>query len=138
MTRKTLLLLLLLLCASVPAKTGAYCFEEAGGRYRIAPELLHAMARIESNFQPHAVNRNRDGSYDYGVMQINSRWSGVLGKEAWLRLGEPCFNVQVGAWILAQCIQRHGYTWEAVGCYNASSREKRKRYIQRVKQALSP
>uniref|UniRef100_A0A8C4K6K2 lysozyme n=1 Tax=Dromaius novaehollandiae TaxID=8790 RepID=A0A8C4K6K2_DRONO len=31
-------------------------------------------AKYESNFNTAAINRNRDGSSDYGILQINSRW----------------------------------------------------------------
>lgn len=109
-----------------------YCFEEAACRYNIAPEILYAIAKVESNFDPGAINWNKNGSYDYGVMQINSGWYKMLGADAWSQLGNPCYNVQVGAWVLAKCIKRHGYTWEAVGCYNAGSKNKRNRYAYKV------
>ncbi|KAM9734728.1 lysozyme C-like [Menidia menidia] len=32
------------------------------------------LTRHESNFNTNAVNRNTDGSTDYGIFQINSRW----------------------------------------------------------------
>jgi len=44
--------------------------------------------------------------------------------------------VKVGAWVLRQCIGRYGYSWEAVGCYNARSQEKRLSYINRVYRKL--
>ncbi|OPY60382.1 MAG: Transglycosylase SLT domain protein [Syntrophorhabdaceae bacterium PtaU1.Bin034] len=50
------------------------CFDEAGERYRISPQLLWAIAKTESNFSATAVNHNNNGSFDYGVMQINSSW----------------------------------------------------------------
>lgn len=114
------------------SKASAFCFEEAGAMYGMSPQLLWAIAKVESNFNPSAVNKNSNGTYDFGVMQINSNWYKILGKELWGRLGDPCINVQVGAWVLAQCTQRHGYTWEAVGCYNAQNKEKRARYANRV------
>jgi soluble lytic murein transglycosylase-like protein len=34
-------------------------------------------------------------------------------------LQEPCINIQVGAWILRQEVDRYGYSWEALGAYYA-------------------
>ena len=54
-----------------------------------------------------------------------------------MRLSDPCVNAKVGAWILAQFIQKHGYTWEAVGFYNAISKSKREKYAKKVYGVLS-
>ncbi len=110
----------------------AFCFEEAGETYGISPLLLWGIAKTESSFNSQAINRNKNGSYDYGVMQINSSWYRTLGVETWNSLSDPCTNVRVGAWVLAQCIQRHGYNWEAVGCYNSGNPERRKVYAKKV------
>jgi soluble lytic murein transglycosylase-like protein len=129
MYRVILVLILLFAC---PVLTSAFCFEEAGSEYGISPQLLWAITKVESGFIPHAINKNPNGTYDYGVMQINSGWAGKMGMDIWKSLGEPCTNIRVGAWILAQCIQKHGYTWEAVGCYNASDKKKRQKYARKV------
>jgi soluble lytic murein transglycosylase-like protein len=115
-----------------PSTAGAFCFEEAGKTYGVPPGLLWAIAKVESGFNPTAVCRNRDGSYDYGVMQINSRWADHLGRHTWNSLYDPCTNVKVGASILADCLERYGYTWEGIGCYNAVSEEKRAAYARTV------
>lgn len=110
----------------------AFCFEEAGERYGVSPRLLWAIAKTESNFNPTAVNHNKNGSFDYGVMQINSSWYWELGHERWMLLNDACYNVNVGAWILSRCVQRHGYTWAAVGCYNGASKDKMMVYSNMV------
>jgi hypothetical protein len=128
--------ILFILFSSSPAHS--FCFREAGEMYDIAPEILEAIAQVESNNQHDAVNlSNRNGSYDFGLMQINSSWYGKIGKELWMELGDPCTNVKVGAWILAQCFQQYGYTWKGVGCYNARSDEKQKIYISRIQKAMN-
>lgn len=114
----------LMFLAAVPALAGD-CFVAAGQRYNIHPWLLYAIADVESSVNPQAVNRGhaeRTRSVDIGLMQINSRWLSrldVYGIDA-KRLLEPCVNVHVGAWILADLFARHGATWEAVGAYNAA------------------
>ena len=120
-----------------PQHMGAFCFEEAGLEYGISPELLWAIAKTESQFNLRAVHYNANGSFDYGLMQINSSWYKELGQERWLRLNDGCYNVKVGAWILDQCIRRYGYTWAAVGCYNGVSNEKKMRYAHRIYRTLN-
>jgi len=115
----------------MPVSAHSFCFEEAGRFYGISPQLLWSIAKTESNFNPNAVNRNTNGSYDYGVMQINTIWSKKLGK-TWGELSDPCTNVKVGAWILAQCIQDYGQTWRAVGCYNSRTPSKGDKYAAKV------
>jgi len=109
-----------------------YCFEEAGKQYGIAPELLWAISKEESGFKPHALNINRNGTYDYCHMQINSSWASKVGENTWASLADTCQCTKVGAWILSQCINDHGYTWEAVGCYHAKNMFKRVGYSWRI------
>lgn len=108
------------------------CFEEAGVEYGINPQILKAIAKVESNFNPRAINRNRNGTYDFGIMQINSSWYYALGEEWWMTLGDPCSNIKGGARILSTCMKKYGYSWEAIGCYNSRTPAIRDRYAMTV------
>jgi soluble lytic murein transglycosylase-like protein len=114
------------------AEARAFCFEEAGREFRISPQLLESIARTESNLKPQAINRNLNGSVDYGLMQINSSWVRLFGISSDDLLSDACYNTRIGAWILRQCMDRYGYNWNAVGCYNAASKAKRARYAWKV------
>ncbi len=121
-----------LLLHAVGSCASAFCFEEAGSLYGINPLILRAIAKVESNFNPTAIHRNTNGSYDFGLMQINSSWASVLGRERWNLLGDACYNTMTGSWILAACMNKYGYSWKAIGCYNSQTPDKRDRYAQLV------
>jgi soluble lytic murein transglycosylase-like protein len=132
--RKLILAVLLGIIFSSNSTANAFCYEEAGAMYGIAPRLLWTISKGESNFNPIAVNYNTNGSYDFGLMQINSSWAPTLRKMGipWETLADPCTNIKVGAWVLAQCVQDFGYTWAAVGCYNSRTPSKRDKYAAKI------
>ena len=109
------------------SNANAFCFEDAGALYGVSPDLLRAVAMVESSMKPSAMNlghSKRTQSHDIGLMQINSRW---LKSKQFKSLGyveahllDACTNVKVGAWIMAHSFRAHGMNWEAVGAYNAA------------------
>jgi len=124
----------LLLAAS---QAGAFCFEDAAARYDLPPALLRTIAQTETGLDPNAAGRNVDGSVDVGPMQINSWWEDRLGTARWMEVcTDPCYNVMVGAWILRDCLDRYGYSFDGIGCYNARSPEKRERYTRKILRVL--
>lgn len=116
----------------------AACFEEAAKRYSVPIELLEAISIVESGGNPRAYNKNKNGSYDIGHMQINSAWLPTLAPYGIdeEKLHDPCINTNVGAWVLANNVARLGLTWNAVGAYNASSVSKRLQYALKVQRVL--
>lgn len=119
----TTFLFSLSLPAAAAGDTFQACFNQAGAMYHIDPVLLRAIAKQESGFNPRATNINKNGSADYGLMQINSghipelkRLGVIDGKKD---LFDPCLNIQIGAWILAKSFQTCGVNWNCLGSYNA-------------------
>lgn len=136
---KTLVRSLIMTSSLFGLAAHAFCFDKAAQQYQISEPLLRAIAFAESGNNPKALHFNADGSTDLGLMQINSSHLAQLagygiGKT---QLLEPCTNVMVGAWVLAQSIKRYGLTWRAVGSYNTGVRagrdDLRKQYVRRVK-----
>lgn len=122
---------------SLPADTarpqwtqaGKPCWDAAGARHGVDPWLLYATAYVESRYDPAAVGRNKNGTVDLGLMQINSTWLPTLRKwgvpdGAWRN---ACASTYIGAWIMAANIRRYGYTWQAIAAYNVGSVDTPKR-----------
>ena len=111
------------------------CFTAAADRYNINKQVLVAIAKTESGLNPNAIGpRNANGTYDIGIMQINSSWLPSLAKFGIDKreLMNVCTNIYVGSWILAGNIGIHGPVWRAVGAYNASTASRQVSYVSRV------
>lgn len=114
---------ILCVAALCPHGVQAFCFEEAAKRYSVEPELLAAVAQHESRLQPNTVVKNTNGSFDIGLMGINTVHLTELAKFGITpdALLNPCQNVMVGAYLLRKKINLHGYNWQAVGSYHSET-----------------
>lgn len=115
-------------------------FVEAGNYYNVAPWLLWAVGKVESGHNPFAVNKNKNGTYDIGIMQINSIHLSRLSKYGITKqkLFDSRTNIYAGAMILRECMDKYGNNWNAVSCYNGMSKENRVyfTYAKKVHSAL--
>jgi len=129
----------LALAAASQACAARDCFDEAAAYHGVSAAVLRAIDKLESNLRADAVSRNRNGSQDIGMMQINSihlkeldRWGvGVA------QLGDACVNIYVAAWHYRRQIDRWGNTWLAVGTYHSATPVHRDAYVRRVRQVLA-
>lgn len=113
----------------------ADCFKQAAAYHRVNPLILRAIAWQESRGRPEAVNVNRNGSTDYGMMQINSihlrelAQYGVSQKQ----LMDSCTSVYVAAWHLRKKMNKYGNNWDAVGAYHSETKTERDKYASAIK-----
>lgn len=111
------------LAALVPgADVVSGCLDAAQRHFNTPPGLVHAIAKVESGGNPRAVNTvNRNGTVDYGLMQVNSvhlpRLRGLgIDRE---HLFNPCINAFAGAQILARNLaETGGAVVAALSMYN--------------------
>lgn len=106
----------------------AEIINKAGKTYGVSPELVAAVIKAESSFQPRALSK----AGAYGLMQVmpatwrlvnsqaaicNGRHQGDCGSECFYN---PELNISVGACYLSQLIKRYsGHSELAVASYNA-------------------
>lgn len=99
-------------------------FEEVGAARGIDPDLLRAIARQESQFVPTAVSQaNRNGTRDFGLMQVNEATARALGRDQ-ARLLEPRYSIDTAAELLQRIRSELGgklSEWTLIAAYNAGS-----------------
>ncbi|WP_029686839.1 lytic transglycosylase domain-containing protein [Tatumella saanichensis] len=141
--RTLLLVALILIGRQAYAKD---CFESSARHYGLNVGLLRAISQVESDGVVSRVGINRDPqgrilSRDYGLMQINSSHIPLLVREHRITgsaqlLKDACVNIDMGARILAEHLQRCGRNWACLATYNtgfSTGRDRLRRvYIHRV------
>lgn len=115
-------------------------FEKAGRDFGIESSLLKRIATIESSLNPSAINQNKNGTVDIGLMQINSMHLQRLGKVGVTRqsLLDPEVNVYVAALLLSSHIRKRGYNLEAIGCYHSANPVFKNQWLKRLAMANVP
>lgn len=121
------------------------CINHAAIVYHVPAKVILSIIKAEGGRNGMA-NRNTNGTYDYGVMQINSSWLPQIKPYGFTRHDlqyNSCKNVEVGTWILSQSIASGTNLWSGVGNYhshtphfNQSYREKIRAYYQQISKAL--
>lgn len=108
----------------------------AGKKYKVNPDILLAIAVVESGMKANAVNVNKNGTKDYGMFQINEENLKRLGIPVEYAF-KPCLASFIAGYILRECINRYGYTGRAIDCYNKGYKARESsNYVIRVKKAL--
>jgi len=112
--------------APTPATIEA-CIYAAASVYREPPAVLLILLNVEGGTLG-AVSHNTNGTVDIGPMQVNQLWIPKLSAH-WRADPEStyealrdnfCANVEAGAWILRQGLDRaHGDFWGGVGYYHS-------------------
>lgn len=102
------------------------CADHYAAFYQVPPAIIRAVAEQESGGDQRALNHNKDGSFDVGVMQINSRWVDPTNPNGLVKYGidlgriseSECQNIAVGVWILHQNYNALGDWGRAIAAYN--------------------
>lgn len=114
----------------------AACIIQAARQYYVPVSMVIAILKAE-NGRVGQANPNKNGTVDYGPMQINSIWVKKVERYGYTAHDlqyDPCANVQVGAWILAQQIANGRDLWTGVADYHSHTWYENHKYGSRVSQ----
>jgi soluble lytic murein transglycosylase-like protein len=138
MVRITILAALTALAVLFSGVCEADCFTDAASYQKVNPLILRGIAVVESQNDPKALNRNKNGSVDFGLMQVNSIHLPELKRYKIGRrdLMQSCKNIYVAAWLLRRSMNRYGNTWAAVGGYHSNTPKERAVYAIKVRQVV--
>lgn len=102
------------------------CIAEAAHRYEVPELLLHAIVSKENGRTGQCV-RNRNGSQDCGLAQINTAWAPHFARYGIMQhhiTHHACTNLTAAAYILKKYQIRKGGDWfKAVVSYNIGPNE---------------
>ncbi len=112
------------------------CMALVASLYNLPPRVLPSIQAVEGG-RAGTVHRNRDGTDDLGVMQINTRWvpafaafTGLPAAAVRERLTErPCFNIAAAGAILRTYLdESDGDLMRAIGYYHSHTGPLSKQY----------
>lgn len=113
------------------------CINHAAQLFHVPATMIISVMKIENGWNGAAVKNKTNGTYDLGVMQVNSSWLTQLKPYGITRENlqyDPCINVHTATWILAKGLAR-GEGWQGVGNYHSATPIHNQRYRQKVKMA---
>ncbi|MFA5040572.1 MAG: lytic transglycosylase domain-containing protein [Bdellovibrionales bacterium] len=111
------------------AQAFATCILLAANTYNVPAAVMIGIMHVEGGRVGQEVGPNRNGTYDLGPMQVNTRWLPMLQKSwnvnavtarSWVR-DNGCVNVHVAAWILRQKMEDTGSLWGGIAAYHSST-----------------
>jgi len=86
--------------------------------FEISPALAFALCWEESHYNPRAYNRNRNGTVDWGLFQLNSgTFPGLKADDFY----DPDVNARKGLSHLRWCLNAAGTEVAALAMYNAGT-----------------
>lgn len=99
------------------------CIIPASEHHGVNPYVLRAILKVESGLNPAAIGKNKNGTVDIGIAQINSMHIPELRRLGvapdWLT--DACVGTFVAGWHLSKQISRYGNTWFGVATYHSAT-----------------
>lgn len=122
------------MAAMPPAIYREACIAQAAAHYRAHPDIIRAVIGTEGGTTG-KISKNKDGSFDMGLMQINSVHLPELaryGITQEMLVGNECLNIMIGTYLLQKNILLSNDFWHGVGSYHSKTPSKNTAYQYRV------
>lgn len=97
------------------------CINQAAVTYHVPATVILSVMKKEAGKNGDA-NKNKNGTFDYGVMQINSIWLPKIAAYGYKKNDlqyNACKNVAVGAWIISQNMAEGKTVWASIANYHS-------------------
>lgn len=111
------------------------CWDISGQKHNLNPLLLMAIGSVESSLREGIASRNTNGSYDLGIMQINTIHLPYFKKMGYSRHDlqhNSCKNIIAAGYLLKSSIKRYGYNVNGIGGYHSNTPHLRIKYGRKV------
>ena len=110
------------------------CINQAAIEFHVPAVIIASVLTVE-NGKVGMATRNKNKTYDYGPMQINTVWLDKLSRHGYSKneiQNNACTNVWVGTWILSKKLAQSKDFWHGVGGYNSFHLPQNYNYQQKV------
>lgn len=107
------------------------CINRAAITYHVSVPIILSVMKKENGRNGLAVLNKKNGTHDYGVMQINDVWLPKILPYGYTKHDiqyDACKNVMVGTWILSQSIAYGKNLWSGIGNYHSHTPDHNRNY----------
>lgn len=115
------------------------CARYASKHYDVSPFIVMSIISVEGG-KKGTVSKNSNGTYDLGVMQINTIHLPEIKSNFpmvdWqVVTNEPCVNIGIGTWMLSKRIKEADNLWQGVGNYHSRTPKYHRIYLNKIYRA---
>ena len=106
------------------------CINSAAIAYHVPVEIILSVMKQEGGKNAQAV-RNKNGTIDYGVLQINSVWLPKIAAYGYTKEDiqyNACKNILAGVWILSKSIANGKNVWSGIGNFHSHTPDHNRDY----------
>lgn len=109
-------------------------FKEYGEHFGVPPLLLKNIAKVESSLNPNCINHNKNGTIDYGIMQINTVHFAELQRYgvSERNIMNPKVNIMAGAILVKKLIDNNQINYDSIGKYHSKTLHFKSLWVQKL------